>query len=170
MVPLLSGLFFYDIFWVFFTPVMVTVAKSFDAPIKLLFLKSVTSDGKPTFSMLGLGDIVLPGLLVAFAARCDACALQRRYFPLMVCGYAVGLAMANVAVAYFAQGQPALLYLVPCTLGPFLHAAQRDGTLQTLWQGPPSLLDPTPVRATRVVETPYQASTTDDQKPLMMSI
>ena len=31
------GLFFYDIFWVFFTPVMVTVAKSFDAPIKLLF-------------------------------------------------------------------------------------------------------------------------------------
>ena len=120
--------------------------------------------------MLGLGDIVLPGLLVAFAARCDACALQRRYFPLVVCGYAVGLAMANVAVAYFAQGQPALLYLVPCTLGPFLHAAQRDGTLQTLWQGPPSLLDPTPVRATRVVETPYQASTTDDQKPLMMSI
>jgi hypothetical protein len=34
---LLAGLFFYDIFWVFCTPVMVTVAKSFDAPIKLLF-------------------------------------------------------------------------------------------------------------------------------------
>lgn len=29
------GLFFYDIFWVFFTPVMVTVAKSFNAPIKV---------------------------------------------------------------------------------------------------------------------------------------
>ena len=29
------GLFFYDIFWVFFTPVMVSVAKSFDAPIKV---------------------------------------------------------------------------------------------------------------------------------------
>lgn len=28
-------LFFYDIFWVFFTPVMVSVAKSFDAPIKV---------------------------------------------------------------------------------------------------------------------------------------
>ena len=34
---LLSGLFFYDIFWVFGTPVMVSVAKSLDAPIKLLF-------------------------------------------------------------------------------------------------------------------------------------
>ncbi|KAJ0667485.1 putative Piwi domain, peptidase A22B, signal peptide peptidase, ribonuclease H superfamily [Helianthus annuus] len=31
---LLSGLFVYDIFWVFFTPVMVSVAKSFDSPIK----------------------------------------------------------------------------------------------------------------------------------------
>ncbi|CAG8738750.1 28877_t:CDS:2, partial [Racocetra persica] len=31
---LLGGLFFYDIFWVFGTEVMVTVAKSFDAPIK----------------------------------------------------------------------------------------------------------------------------------------
>jgi minor histocompatibility antigen H13 len=36
---LLVGLFFYDIFWVFGTDVMVTVAKSFDGPIKLLFPK-----------------------------------------------------------------------------------------------------------------------------------
>lgn len=32
---LLVGLFFYDIFWVFGTPVMVTVAKGLDAPIKV---------------------------------------------------------------------------------------------------------------------------------------
>ena len=34
---LLSGLFFYDIFWVFGNDLMVTVAKSFEAPIKLVF-------------------------------------------------------------------------------------------------------------------------------------
>lgn len=34
---LLGGLFFYDIFWVFGTDVMVSVAKSFDAPIKRNF-------------------------------------------------------------------------------------------------------------------------------------
>ena len=34
---LLTGLFFYDIFWVFGTDVMITVAKSFDGPIKILF-------------------------------------------------------------------------------------------------------------------------------------
>jgi minor histocompatibility antigen H13 len=39
---LLCGLFFYDIFWVFGTNVMVTVAKSFDAPIKRnLFIKQI---------------------------------------------------------------------------------------------------------------------------------
>jgi minor histocompatibility antigen H13 len=53
-------LFFYDIFWVFGTDVMVTVAKSFDAPIKLLFPKSLWA-AEYQFSMLGLGDIVIPG-------------------------------------------------------------------------------------------------------------
>merc|ERR1711892_1439478 len=45
---LLGGLFFYDIFWVFGTDVMVTVAKSFEAPIKLVF---------PLFLALVRGDI-----------------------------------------------------------------------------------------------------------------
>lgn len=36
---LLCGLFVYDIFWVFGTNVMVTVAKSFEAPIKCKILR-----------------------------------------------------------------------------------------------------------------------------------
>ena len=68
---LLVGLFFYDIFWVFFTPVMVTVAKSFDAPIKLLFPRDADPDSKSPFSMLGLGDIVVPGIYVALTLRMD---------------------------------------------------------------------------------------------------
>lgn len=68
---LLGLLFFYDIFWVFFTPVMVEVAKNFDAPIKLLFRRVPAIAGAPAqFSMLGLGDIVLPGLFVALILRC----------------------------------------------------------------------------------------------------
>lgn len=38
---LLSGLFLYDIFWVFGTNVMVTVAKSFEAPIKCEYYYSI---------------------------------------------------------------------------------------------------------------------------------
>ncbi len=51
----------------FGTEVMVTVAKSFDAPIKLLFPKNLfdplREPGKG-LSMLGLGDIVLPGKFI----------------------------------------------------------------------------------------------------------
>ena len=36
---LLSLLFFYDIFWVFYTPVMVSVAKKIEGPVKLMFPK-----------------------------------------------------------------------------------------------------------------------------------
>ncbi|KAK9032607.1 hypothetical protein V6N11_056867 [Hibiscus sabdariffa] len=66
---LLSGLFVYDIFWVFFTPVMVSVAKSFDAPIKLLF---PTGDSARPFSMLGLGDIVIPGFKAFHVDLCQS--------------------------------------------------------------------------------------------------
>lgn len=67
---LLWGLFFYDIFWVYGTDVMITVAKSLDAPIKLLFPIDLTVT-PPKFSMLGLGDIVIPGIFVALCLKFD---------------------------------------------------------------------------------------------------
>jgi len=67
---LLGGLFFYDVFWVFGTDVMVTVAKKFDAPIKLVFPANIF-DAASKSSMLGLGDIVIPGILVALMLRVD---------------------------------------------------------------------------------------------------
>jgi len=45
---------------------MVTVAKSFDGPIKLLFPRQLGAQGP---SMLGLGDIVIPGNLSLQAMR-----------------------------------------------------------------------------------------------------
>lgn len=47
---------------------MVTVAKSFDVPIKLLFPYSWDPE---KFSMLGLGDIVIPGIFVALCLKFD---------------------------------------------------------------------------------------------------
>ncbi|KAI9730465.1 MAG: hypothetical protein M1818_008160 [Claussenomyces sp. TS43310] len=61
----LMGLFVYDVIMVFFTPLMVTVATSLDAPIKLVF------PGAKRGGMLGLGDVVLPGLVMAQALRFD---------------------------------------------------------------------------------------------------
>jgi minor histocompatibility antigen H13 len=73
---LLVGLFFYDIFWVFGTDVMVTVAKNLDGPIKILLPRTLEADavtGKlKDLSLLGLGDIVIPGFFLALLLRFDA--------------------------------------------------------------------------------------------------
>jgi minor histocompatibility antigen H13 len=104
---LLVGLFFYDIFWVFGTDVMVTVAKSLDGPIKILFPRSLARDavtGKLDMSLLGLGDIVLPGFFLALLLRFDAhvanlpvfptnvhASFPKPYFHSGLLGYVVGL-------------------------------------------------------------------------------
>jgi len=67
---LLWGLFFYDIFWVYGTDVMITVAKNLNAPIKLLFPIDLLAD-PPKLSLLGLGDIVIPGIFVALCLKYD---------------------------------------------------------------------------------------------------
>ena len=67
---LLCGLFVYDVFWVFGTEVMVAVAKNLNAPVKIL---SEAVNVTPILvSMLGLGDIVIPGIFVALMLRFDA--------------------------------------------------------------------------------------------------
>ncbi|CAH9070597.1 unnamed protein product [Cuscuta europaea] len=122
---LLAGLFVYDIFWVFFTPVMVSVAKSFDAPIKLLF---PTADSQRPFSMLGLGDIVIPGIFVALALRFDVSrGRSSQYFTSSFIGYTAGLALTIFVMNWFQAAQPALLYIVPAVIG-FL-------AVHCLWNG-----------------------------------
>jgi len=120
---LLGGLFFYDIFWVFGTDVMVTVAKSFDAPIKVVFPKSLLAEVY-SFSMLGLGDIVIPGIFIALLLRYDLYRSQRDkitfstiYFTTTLISYTLGLILTIVIMHTFQAAQPALLYLVPACVG-----------------------------------------------------
>ncbi|OLN96490.1 Intramembrane protease 2 [Colletotrichum chlorophyti] len=61
----LMGLFVYDIVMVFYTPYMITVATKLDVPIKLQFQSAAKS------SILGLGDIVVPGIVMCLALRFD---------------------------------------------------------------------------------------------------
>lgn len=120
---LLGGLFFYDVFWVFGTDVMVTVAKSFEAPIKLVFPQDFLEKGffGTNFAMLGLGDIVIPGIFIALLLRFDK-SLNRStnwYFNASFLAYIVGLTTTIVVMTIYNHAQPALLYLVPaCILFP----------------------------------------------------
>lgn len=128
---LLGGLFVYDIFWVFGTDVMVTVAKGLDAPIKLMFPMDILEKGlaASNFGMLGLGDIVVPGLFIALLCRFDFNhhpLKSRMYFYTGFVAYILGLLTTIGIMHFFKAAQPALLYLVPSCLGlPFLLALVR---------------------------------------------
>ncbi|KAI0941598.1 hypothetical protein AcW1_003450 [Taiwanofungus camphoratus] len=139
---LLSGLFLYDIWWVFGTEVMVKVATTLDVPIKLLWPKSLVFSTEKGFTMLGLGDIVVPGLFIALALRYDYHRSSQRslhegfskpYFYAAMLSYFVGLLTTMAVMHFFRKAQPALLYLSPaCILSFFLTALVR-GEFSHAW-------------------------------------
>jgi len=145
---LLVGLFFYDVFWVFGTPVMVTVAKKLDGPIKLLFPRSLVPNdlGKLDLSLLGLGDIVIPGFLISFMLRFDAhrariprvydpiAKFPKPYFHSILAAYVVGLCTTLYMMTRFQAAQPALLYLVPACLGAVLLCGTIRGEMKEVWE------------------------------------
>merc|ERR550519_2669691 len=136
---LLGGLFFYDIFWVFGTDVMVTVAKSFEAPIKLVFPQDLLENGPmaaSNFAMLGLGDIVIPGIFIALLLRYDN-SLKRGsnvYFTATFVAYLAGLLLTIFVMHVYQHAQPALLYLVPACLGVPLFLALVRGDIKSMFQ------------------------------------
>ena len=134
---LLGGLFFYDIFWVFGTNVMVTVAKSFEAPIKLVFPQDLLENGleAKNMAMLGLGDIVIPGIFIALLLRYDK-SLNRScnfYFWATFLAYISGLLTTIGIMHFYKHAQPALLYLVPACLGTPTFIALLRGDIKSMF-------------------------------------
>ncbi|KAF7844532.1 signal peptide peptidase-like 4 [Senna tora] len=143
---LLSCAFLYDIFWVFVSKwwfhesVMIVVArgdKSGEDGIPMLLKIPRLFDPWGGYSIIGFGDIILPGLLVAFSLRYDWLAkknLRAGYFLWAMSAYGLGLLITYVALNLMdGHGQPALLYIVPFTLGTFLSLGKKRGELKLLW-------------------------------------
>lgn len=150
---LLICAFFYDIFWVFLSPyffaqsVMVEVATYAHhgsprdtLPVMLKFPKIHDPWHSPM--ILGLGDIALPGLLVSYLLRFDYQSnidsiwnLSHGYFFPSLIGYCFGMVLTDINLILMEKGQPALLFLVPCTLGLVVVLAYKRGRLKQLWLG-----------------------------------
>jgi hypothetical protein len=138
-----QGLFVYDIWWVFGTEVvrvlpfdndlietntacqMVKVATNLDVPIKILWPKSMVFSSTHGFTMLGLGDIVIPGVFISLALRYDhhrhnlahqgsplaSARYPKPYFTAALTAYVAGLVTTMSVMHFFKAAQPALLYL-----------------------------------------------------------
>lgn len=88
------------------------------------------------FAMLGLGDIVIPGIFIALLLRFDY-SLKRpskTYFHSTFVAYFVGLLTTIFIMHVFKHAQPALLYLVPACLGTPLIVALLKGDLTALFK------------------------------------
>ncbi|XP_051554457.1 signal peptide peptidase-like 2 isoform X2 [Myxocyprinus asiaticus] len=151
---LLVVLFVYDVFFVFITPLLTESGESIMVEVatgpsnsssheKLpMVLKVPRLNSSPLvlcdrpFSLLGFGDILVPGLLVAYCHRFDILMQTSRiYFLACTVGYGIGLLITFVALALMEMGQPALLYLVPCTLLTSLAVALWRKELPLFWTG-----------------------------------
>ena len=116
-------------------------------------------------SLLGLGDIVIPGIFVALLLRFDEhmCKLsdaaasaskedtqsavvirrsetykKRLYFAAGMIGYLIGIASTLVVMLVFEAAQPALLYIVPSVITvPLVTAAlhKEIGMLLSFTEG-----------------------------------
>merc|ERR1719290_679235 len=149
---LLSALFFYDIFFVFITPlfmsgksVMVEVATGHSSDEQLPMVLRVphlsTTPSRVcyvnTYSLLGFGDILVPGLLLSYAHSYDLLAgiKYKLYWIITSVAYILGLVATFISLFLMNSAQPALLYLVPFTLIPTIIVAWLRGDLPAMWEG-----------------------------------
>ncbi|XP_052603062.1 signal peptide peptidase-like 2B isoform X2 [Peromyscus californicus insignis] len=151
---LLLVLFVYDVFFVFITPFLTKSGNSIMVEVATGPSNSSTHEKLPMvlkvprlntsplslcdrpFSLLGFGDILVPGLLVAYCHRFDIQVQSSRiYFVACTIAYGLGLLVTFVALVLMQRGQPALLYLVPCTLMTSCTVALWRRELGAFWTG-----------------------------------
>ncbi|CAI5645962.1 unnamed protein product [Oreochromis niloticus] len=152
-VILLSLLLVYDVFFVFITPfftkngvsIMVQVALGPDASGEKLpvvmrvprLLAWAQNLCMMQFSILGYGDIIVPGLLVAYCSRFDVWIKSKRkvYFVSCCIAYFLGMILTFIVMLLSGMGQPALLYLVPFTVITSAVVAGCRGEMKQFWAG-----------------------------------
>lgn len=152
-VILLGLLLLYDVFLFFITPfitkngesIMVELAagpfgNNEKLPVvirvpKLIYF-SVMSVCLMPVSILGFGDIIVPGLLIAYCRRFDVqTGSSYIYYVSSTVAYAIGMILTFVVLVLMKKGQPALLYLVPCTLITASIVAWRRKEMKKFWKG-----------------------------------
>ena len=90
------------------------------------------------YSMLGYGDIIIPGFTGAYCMYFDIINTHAHYYYYwaFLGSYGVGLVLTFLALIITGNGQPALFFLVPCTCGTLALLAYVRKEFKGFWNGP----------------------------------
>lgn len=175
----LVGLFFYDIYFVFHTDIMVKVANGIDSPIKILLPRKPFSEmyWDAPMSVLGVGDIVIPGMFISTCLRFDLflhhqesrvayhrlALFKKRYFYVSIICYIIGLLVTLLMLNIYKTGQPALLYIVPSLLLGVISTSFFTGSWKDLWSYEENV-DEFDINKVSETETAKEIDTDDDDE------
>ncbi|CAK9318264.1 unnamed protein product [Citrullus colocynthis] len=134
-------------------PGLQLITKKLELPVKIVFPRNLLGGVIPgknatDFMMLGLGDMAIPAMFLALVLCFDHRKSRdtvnlldfhtrgHKYIWYALPGYAIGLVTALAAGVLTHSPQPALLYLVPSTLGPVIAISWIRKDFLELWEGP----------------------------------
>ena len=114
---------------------MMTVATKVEAPIKFIYPNLSSNVQDYPFSVLGLGDVVVPGLFVRFMNQVDKALKPEKvsYLNVASVAYFVALSVCFYVNKVTNSGQPALFFLDPTLIGSALVASNVNGQFQDVW-------------------------------------
>lgn len=119
------GMLVYDAFNVYSTGLMGAVATSAmtaNLPLIAQLPASIQTDS-PTVTTVGLGDVIFPASWVMLAFRSADEHRNRRVILTTLLGNTLGWIVAMTACFHSDSGIPALIYLLPFTIGGYLMTA-----------------------------------------------
>ena len=151
----LFAFFIYDTFWVFYSEriftenVMVVAATSIQIPIKIEFPILFSNNPIKNCMLLGLGDILLPGMIIKYSRRFDLLKNkiekkklgQRKkktkinFYSYNLLLYFISVVLAMIMMFVFDHGQPVLFYISPIFIIGLMGKAYYDGCLGIFWSG-----------------------------------
>ena len=87
-----------------------------------------------SWSMLGLADLLIPGMIISLSSRFDSF-YSERSFPLLIFIYFTSLFMHICIEAVYIGTQPALVYIVPLLISGIFGFSAYRGRFLRLWTG-----------------------------------
>ena len=140
--------FLYDTFWVFYSEkifkenVMVVAATSIQIPIKIEFPILFSNNPIKNCMLLGLGDILLPGVVIKYCRRFDLIRQKMEmkfkgmtFYKYNLLLYFISVSLAMIMMFVFNHGQPVLFYISPIFIIGLMVKAYREKCLSGFWNG-----------------------------------